>query len=351
MISAQELEKIRVPKFSISTSLIINAAKEKGLQFEPLPERAFRISDTKTSYYFKGTSFPCNGMVSSALSCNKYFLRKMLKRHSVPVPKTIRLRYASQWQRAITGSLHFPLVVKPTSASHAHGSSMNIINEDELRRAVRRAFDYMKKNKAGTRVLVEEYFAGEDLRFFVIGDQVVSVLQREPAYIIGDGINKVRKLIANFNQEWQSPIKYDLPLCPIPIDTETARRLRRQGKTLNSVPKKGEKVTLRWNANISTGGRAIDVTDIVHPNLKKLAIQIAHIAKLEITGVDILCKDITSEDTSSKNVCVLETNDSPGIDIHHFPFIGKGENISGMILDYIFKKDTVLAETDSTVQL
>lgn len=275
-------------------------------------------------------------MVASSLSNNKYFLRKMLKRKGVPVPKTIRLSYASQWQKVLTSTLEFPLAVKPSSASHAHGSTMNIINEDELRRAVRRAFDYMKKNKAGKRVLVEEYFAGHDLRFFVIGDRVVSVLQREPAYVIGDGASTIRKLIHAFNQEWRSSIKYDLPLCPIPVDTETARRLHRQKKTLNSIPKNEEKVMLRWNANVSTGGRAIDVTDTVHQNIQKLAIDIAHIAKLEITGVDILCKDIASGDTSAANVCVLETNDSPGIDIHHFPFVGKGENISSMILDHIF---------------
>jgi cyanophycin synthetase len=336
MISAQELEKIRVANFSISTSLLINAAREKGLQCDFLPERAFSLSNATTSHYFKGTSFPCNSMVASSLSCNKYFLRKVLKGHGIPVPKTLRLSYPSQWQKVITSTLRFPLAVKPSSASHAHGSTMNILTEDELRRAVRRAFDYMKKNKAGKRVLVEEYFAAEDLRFFVIGKRVVSVLQREPAYIIGDGKNTIRKLIANFNREWRSSIKYDLPLCPIPIDTETARRLHRQGKTLNSIPAHEEKVMLRWNANVSTGGRAIDVTDIVHPNMKKLAIIIAGIAKLEITGVDILCKDITSGDTSSANVRVLETNDSPGIDIHHFPFTGKGENISAMILDHVF---------------
>ncbi len=336
MISAQELEKIRVGNFSISTSLLINAARKKRLQCDLLPERAFCISNGKTSHYFRGTSFPCNTMVASSLSCNKYFLRKMLKRNGFPVPKTIRLSYASQWQKVLTSTLRFPLVVKPSSASHAHGSSMNIINEDELRRAVRRAFDYMKKHNAGKRVLVEEYFEGDDLRFFVIGGRVVSVLQREPAYIIGDGKNTIRKLISNFNQEWRSSIKYDLPLCPIPVDTETARRLHRQKKTLNSIPKKEEKVMLRWNANVSTGGRAIDVTTVVHPNIKKLAIQIASIAKLEITGVDILCKDFLSGDVSSANVSVLETNDSPGIDIHHFPFIGKGKDISTMILNHIF---------------
>lgn len=214
---------------------------------------------------------------------------------------------------------------------------MNIINEDELRRAVRRAFDYVKKHNKRKLILVEEYFSGKDLRLFVIGDKVVSVLQREPAYVIGDGVKTVRKLIATFNNEWRSPIKYDLPLCPIPLDSETARRLHRNTMTLNSIPKKNQKVTVRWNANVSTGGRAIDVTDIVHPNIKQLAVQIAHIAKLEITGVDILCKDVRSSDVSAANVCVLETNDSPGVDIHHFPFVGKGEDISTMILEYIFR--------------
>lgn len=336
MISAQELEKIRVGKFSISTSLLINAAREKGLTYELLPERAFCISNKKTSQYFKGTSFPCNSTVASLLSGNKYFLRKILKRYSIPVPKTIRLRNVSQWQQVLSSTLSFPLVVKPSSAAHAHGSSMNIISEDELRRAVRRAFDYMKKNKAGKTVLVEEFFTGHDLRLFVIGDRVVSVLQREPAYVIGDGKNTIRTLISAFNQEWRSSIKYDLPLCPIPLDTETARRLHRNKMTLNSIPKNEEKVTVRWNANVSTGGRAIDVTDTVHPNIKKLAVQIAHIARLEISGVDILCKDLSSGDVSAANVCVLETNDSPGVDIHHFPFVGKGVNISGMILDHIF---------------
>jgi cyanophycin synthetase len=336
MISAQEIKNIRVGTFSIDTSLIIQSALNKGFICDFLPERAIKISHNNQSHYFKGSMLACNNTVAAFLARNKYFLRKMLKQNAIPAQKTIRLTSASQWQKVIKSTLTFPMAVKPISGSHGNGATMYITTPDELRLAVRRAFDFIKTKNTEKQVLVEEFFTGHDLRLLVVGNQVVSTLLREPAYVIGDGKNTVRKLIANFNTEWRSPIKFDLPMCPIPTDTETVRHLHYNNKTLNSIPKKNEKVTLRWNANVSTGGRAVDITNIVHPNIKKLALQVARISKLEITGVDILCKDIESADISSANVSVLEVNSAPGIDIHHFPYEGKGIDVSSLILDHIF---------------
>jgi cyanophycin synthetase len=336
MITPSTIEKIRVGKFSISTSLLIRAALRKGLNCAFLPEKVIKISDQKTSHYFKGTSFPCNNAVAANLSCNKYFLRRLLKEQNLPAPRTLTLRHPTAWQTVLQSSLRFPLVVKPTNASHAEGASMNISTPAELQRAVERAFAHIKKHKKTNRVLVEEYFTGQDLRLLVIGDQVVSVVKREPAYVIGNGNSTIRQLIHAFNHIWRSPIKYDLPLCPIPIDSEVYRCLSKKGLTLNTIPAKNEKIYLRWNANVSTGGRPIEVTNQVHINIKNLAVQVAKISHLEISGVDILCKDISSSDISSRNVSILEINDSPGFDIHHFPAVGTGQDVSSAILDYIF---------------
>jgi cyanophycin synthetase len=312
---------------------------EKGLKCTFLPEKVILISNERTSHYFKGTSLPCNNTVAANLSCNKYFLRKILKKNALPTPRTITLRHPAAWQSILTSTLRFPLVVKPINASHANGSTMNITNAQELHRAVERAFHYIKKHNTGNRVLVEEFFEGQDLRLLVVGNRVVSVVRRIPAYVVGDGKHTIRQLIHAFNKDWQSPLKYDLPLCPIPIDSEVSRYLTRTNLTLNTVIADGQQVTLRWNANVSTGGRAIDVTDQVHPRIKALAIRTAKLSHLQIGGVDILCKNPMSGDVSGNNIAILEINDSPGIDIHHFPFQGTGRPVSSDIMDYIFGKN------------
>ena len=277
-------------------------------------------------------------MVAAHLSRNKYFLRRMLKEKHLPTPRTIVLRHPAAWQTVLKSSLSFPLVVKPINASHANGTSLNITTSNELEHAVTRAFAYNRKYKRGKRILVEEYFAGHDLRLLVIGNHVVSVVKREPAYVIGNGHNTIRQLIHVFNQEWYSPIKYDLPLCPVPIDSEVSRCLAKSKLALNSILPKGEKAYLRWNANVSTGGRPSDVTNEIHPRLKNLAVQVAKLSHLEIGGVDILCKNFASGNLSAENISILEINDSPGFDIHHFPINGPGQDVCADILDHIFNK-------------
>lgn len=256
----------------------------------------------------------------------------------MPIPRTITLRHPAAWKSVLRSSLRFPLVVKPVDASHANGASLNITTPKELQRAVERAFSYINENHRNHRVLVEEYFEAQDLRLLVVGSKVVSVVKREPAYVVGDGVHSIRQLIHAFNSEWHSPIKYDFPQCPIPIDSEVTRCLYRSNLNLNSVVPTGAKTTLRWNANVSTGGRAIDVTDQVHPRIKALAVHIAKLSHLKVGGVDLLCKDPASANVSSANVVILEINDSPGLDIHHFPFQGTGRDVSSDILNYIFDR-------------
>ena len=339
MLNARNIEKMRVGKLSISTSLLVRAADDKGLDYSFLPEKVVLISNGKKSHFFKGTSIPCNNVVAASLACNKYFLRRLLTEQKIPTPRTVVLRHPATWRTVLSGSLKFPLVVKPIIGSHANGASMNIKSPGELHQAVKRGFAYMKRHNRGNRVLVEEFFEAQDLRFLVVGTKVVSVIKREPAYIIGDGHSTIRELVHTFNHKWQSSIKYDFPMCPIRLDSEVSRFLAQANLNLDSVAPAKKKVTLRWNANVSTGGRPIDVTDQVHPRIKSLAVKIATISQLKVGGVDILCRDYTLPDISAANLSVLEINDSPGLDIHHLPYRGLGRKVSADILDYIFGED------------
>lgn len=336
MLRASDIEQLRVDKLSISTSLLVRAAERMKLSYQLLPEKIVLISDGDKSFYFKGTSMPCNNMVSSHISINKYASRQLLKAADIPVPKTMVIRNPASWHKALSSRLQFPLVVKPIGASHGNGATMNIQQQSVLKKAVQRAFRFMKKQGQGDRVLIEEYFTGEDLRLLVIDDQVVSVIRRRPAYVVGDGHHTIRELINLYNAEWQSTIQYDYPMCPIVIDSEVHRYLRLHGNRFSDVPKQGEEIQLRWNGNVSTGGRPFDITDEVHPAIKAIAVKAAQTIQLPIAGVDLLVKDVRRNDTSQHNVVTLEVNDAPGLDIHQLPFSGTGKDIGKLILEYIF---------------
>ena len=49
------------------------------------------------------------------------------------------------------------------------------------------------------------------------------------------------------------------------VDEAAELVLAQQGLTVESVPDAGQVVRLRTNSNLSTGGSATDVTDVVHP--------------------------------------------------------------------------------------
>ena len=53
---------------------------------------------------------------------------------------------------------------------------------------------------------------------------------------------------------------------------------------------------------------------------------------MEIAGVDIICEE------PSKKPYVLELNDTPGIDIHHYPYMGDPQNVANDIVEYLLKR-------------
>ena len=61
-----------------------------------------------------------------------------------------------------------------------------------------------------------------------------------------------------------------------------------------TVPPAGEVVYLRSTGNLSTGGTAIDVTDIVHPDNREMAVRAVKAIGLDVGGVDFLTPDITA---------------------------------------------------------
>jgi len=92
---------------------------------------------------------------------------------------------------------------------------------------------------------------------------------------------------------------------------------------------------LKDTANLSTGGTAEDVTDIVHPDNIFMAERISKIIDLDICGIDIMTTDI-SKPLAETGGAVLEVNAGPGFRMHLAPTSGLPRNVASHVIDKLF---------------
>ena len=312
-----------------SAQLILEAALKKGLEVKIISRHfnLFKLSYKGRSLFIKGTSFPVNPQPACFIANNKYLTERILRSCNIPVPKSWLVRTPSQARKTVVANNLFPCVLKPIKGGHGEKVYVNIESLEEFNETLPHIFT----GKGKKNVLLEEYVKGRDYRLLVIGEKVYATMERIPAHVIGDGESNIRELIKKFNQNPMVGKKYEKPLCRIRINGEVKRNLKKLGRKMTDTPKKEERVFLRQNANISTGGIGRDVTSQVNGELKKTAIRAAKAIGMVITGVDIIY------DKQSEKLHVLELNDCPGIDIHHFPAMGKSQQVASDIVEFLFK--------------
>ena len=316
---------------SQSTQVILDAALEKGIKVEVISKRfhLLKLSHNGESLFVKGTSFPVNSQPACFIANNKFLTKSVLRSHKIPTPKSWLVRTPREAKRIILKKNLFPCVLKPAKGAHGKRVFVNIESLKEFDEVLPLVFNTPGKKN----VLIEEIIKGKDYRFLVVGDKVSAVMERIPAHVVGDGSSNIRQLIKKFNQNPLVGERYEKPLCKIRLNGEIKRNLKKQDRKLTSIPPRGERIFLRQNANISTGGIGKDVTDEISRELKEIAIKAAEAIGIVITGVDIIY------DQSANKPYVLELNDCPGIDIHHCSVFGQSRKVASDIVEFLFKEN------------
>src|SRR5690625_2520978 len=222
-------------------------------------------------------------------------------------------------------SLDFPVVIKPTNASGGKGVIANIKNKVEFVEAL----NYVKEELGFKDIIVEKHFEGKDYRVFVVGNQVVGVIHRIPANVIGDGKSTLSELIKNkLNERAKNPA---IKNSPIINDKEMDNILSENIYTMESIPMLVDMILLKTKSNISAGGDPIDVIDnIVDEVIENAVNAVKAIPGLFQGGVDVLYNKKTGESV------VLEINTQPSIRTHLFPMEGYARDIPKAIIDYYF---------------
>lgn len=258
---------------------------------------------------------------------NKHTAKQYLKKAGVPAPEgeNFTKEVADEEIISYARKLGYPLVIKPNDGTGGTGVIANIKNEEDFKQAL----SYVRYDLGFQNVIVEQYFSGEDLRIYVVGDQAIGAFTRTRANVIGDGKNTIRSLLKmKMKERDKNPALFKRP---IKIDQEMHTVLEEQGYTLESIPEKDERVFLKAKGNVSSGGDSVDVTDDISDEIKAVAIKaVKAIPGLENAGIDLIA------DIDKNTAVVLEINSQASIRNHLFPMVGKARDIPKAIIDYYF---------------
>ena len=261
-------------------------------------------------------SLDLNHIASADIAKDKDYAKFFMEKKGYPVsPGTTILE--DDWAKTVKSKrtikvadhhakkIGYPIIVKPNSKSQGVGVSL-VFNKRELISALKEVF---KKDRIA---IIEKYLPGRDYRIVVLEKEIISAYERTPLSVVGDGKNSILSLLKK-KQKIFAQIGRDTKINF--NDLRIKLKLKRQGYYFKSVLAKDEKVFLLDNANLSAGGDAMDVTNVIHSDFKKVAIDLARDMGLRITGIDLMVTrgDIT-KNPKNCGYYIIEINSVPGFD-------------------------------------
>ncbi|MDA8447784.1 cyanophycin synthetase [Paracidovorax valerianellae] len=311
-----------------STGSIVEAAAARGIPWRRLTSGSLvQFGWGSKQRRIQAAEVDSTSAVAESIAQDKDLTKRLLHAAGVPVPLGRPVESVDDaWKAAQEVGL--PVVVKPQDGNQGKGVTVNITERAQLDEAFRTAAEY------GT-VMVERFLPGHDFRLLVVGDQLVAAARREPPQVLGDGERTVRELVHLVNLDPRRGEGHATSLTKIRLDDIAVARLAMQGLTPDSVPAKGQRVILRNNANLSTGGTATDVTDDVHPEVAARAIAAAQMVGLHICGVDMVAENVL-QPLEVQGGGFVEVNAAPGLRMHLAPSYGKPRNVGQAMVDKLF---------------
>jgi len=312
-----------------STGAIVHAATARGIPYRRLTSgslvqfgwgsRQRRIQAAETDR--------CSAIAESVAQ-DKELTKKLLAAAGVPVPLGRPVVDAEDAWRAAC-EIGGPVVVKPRDGNQGKGVAVAIEGRDAVMAAYEVAAEFRDD------VIVERHLSGNDFRLLVVGRSLVAAARRDPPQVIGDGVHSVGALVDQVNRDPRRGEGHATSLTKISFDDIALARLAAQGYTADSVPPRGQRIILRNNANLSTGGTATDVTDEVHPEVAARAVAAAQMVGLDICGVDVVCDNVRRP-LEQQGGGIVEVNAAPGLRMHLTPSFGKGRAVGEAIASHMF---------------
>jgi len=283
-------------------SILVEEAYKRGIdvQIDDAAAGLFTLSHGGRRIRCRESLSDLTSAISMSLCQDKCLTHKVLSQAGLNVP-TQQLAGNADDNLAFVEQ-HGRVVVKPVDGEQGNGVAVDLHSIEQVQQAIEaaRAFD--------SRVLLESFHEGLDLRIVVIGFEVVAAAIRRPAQVIGDGQHRIQRLIEAQSRRRQAATGGE---SRIPLDAETLRTVQAAGYDYDSILPAGQVLAVRRTANLHTGGCLEDVTAVLHPVLADAAIRAARALDIPVVGLDLMVPAADQPD-----YVFIEANERAGLANH-----------------------------------
>ena len=316
-----------------STASLVRAAESRSIPWLRLNEQSLvQLGHGRFQQRIQATVSGRTPHIAVELASDKEETNKILASLGLPVPRQELVHNDAQAVRAAR-RIGYPVVTKPYNGNHGRGISIRLTTDEEV------ATGFTVAREHSRSVIVETFLEGDDHRLLVVNGELVAATRRTPGHVVGDGTHTIAQLIEIVNQDPRRGVGHEKVLTRLELDAQAEKMLARAGLQAGSVPPTGQVVYLRSTANLSTGGTATDVTDVIHPDNRDMAVRAVRAIGLDVGGVDFLSTNIT-ESYRAIGGGICEVNAAPGFRMHVAPSEGTSRDVAGPVIDMLFPSGT-----------
>lgn len=248
-----------------------------------------------------------DSLTGSLLTQDKYMTGALLRRVGLPATRAMQVSHKRQVREAIE-RVGLPCVVKPVALQGGAGVATLLRTEAQALAALAHV-----QTLSRSPALIENHVEGDDHRVFVGCGELLWAYRLMPATVVGDGRSTIAELLERENHR-RAAIRggSESYVLPIGIDDQLERLLAdRYRLGLTSVLEAGRRIEVTSQANTARGGVKDDVTAIVHPDNRDLAIRVARLFRMHALGIDFITPDI-SRSWKEVPCAIVEANRTPG---------------------------------------
>lgn len=267
-----------------STIPLLKMAYNMGIPYKHISWGIYQLGWANKLHITDRSTTELDSALGRNISHNKFQTAQMLRKAGLPAPVHY-LVTTTEMAMDAANKIGYPVVVKPADKDRGEGVTVNVSDNEGVRKA------YENASLISRKILIEKQVAGICYRILVIGEKEIYTVGRMPIAVVGDGINSINELILHANEREMRKAKH-LRLKLFPSDELAKETLKNQDYLFSSIPKLGDFVKLRPIETTEWGGLP-RVIESIHPENSRIIIQAAKTLNLYTAGVDFITDDIS----------------------------------------------------------